>query len=102
MHQQSGWTATPSRLIDAPTSAIPTIFMTDAPPGITLHTRWFNTGCTSVDIGASANLEFLDTFFYLGDMLSVEVDADAAMDVRILIEWNKFGQLVPLLTDKYE
>jgi len=30
MHQQSGWTATPSRLIGAPTSAIPTIFTQDA------------------------------------------------------------------------
>jgi len=29
MHQQSGWTATPSRLIGAPTSAIPTIFTQD-------------------------------------------------------------------------
>ena len=33
MHQQSGWTATSSRIIDAPTSAIPTIFMPDAFPG---------------------------------------------------------------------
>ena len=32
MHQQSGWTATPSRLIGAPTSAIPTIFTQDALP----------------------------------------------------------------------
>jgi len=32
MHQQSGWTATPSRQIGAPTSAIPTIFMQDAFP----------------------------------------------------------------------
>jgi len=30
MHQQSGWTATPSRLIYAPTSIIPTIFTPDA------------------------------------------------------------------------
>jgi len=35
MHQQSGWTATPSRLIDA-ISAIPTIFMPDALPDTTL------------------------------------------------------------------
>jgi len=32
MHQQSRWTATPSRLIGAPISAIPTIFMPDALP----------------------------------------------------------------------
>jgi len=36
MHQQSGWTATPSRLIGVPTSAIPTIFMQGALPCTTL------------------------------------------------------------------
>jgi len=36
MHQQSGWTATQSRLIGAPTSAVPTMFMLDALPGSTL------------------------------------------------------------------
>jgi len=35
-HQQSGWTATPSRLIGAPTSAILTIFTQDALPYTTL------------------------------------------------------------------
>ena len=33
---------------------------------------------TSVDIGASAKLELVDKFCYLGDMLSVDGDADAA------------------------
>ena len=41
------------------------------------------TGCTSVDIGVSANLELLDKVCYLGDMLSVDGDADAAMEARI-------------------
>jgi len=41
------------------------------------------TGCTSVDIGASANLELVDMFCYLGDMLSVDGDTDAAVEVRI-------------------
>jgi len=36
MHQQTGWTATPSRLIGAPTSTIPTIFVPDALPDTTL------------------------------------------------------------------
>ena len=35
-----------------------------------------STGHTSVDLGASANLEVLDKFCYLGDMLSVDGDAD--------------------------
>ena len=36
MHQQSGRTATPCRLIGAPNSAIPTIFTQDALPYTTL------------------------------------------------------------------
>ena len=35
---------------------------------------------TSVD---SANLEVVDKFCYLGDMLSVDGDADAAVEARI-------------------
>jgi len=31
-------------------------------------------------------------------MLSVDGDADAAVKIRIWIVWNKFSQLVPLLT----
>ena len=59
-----------------------------------------STGHTSVDIGASANLEVVDKFCYLGDMLSVDGDADAAVEARIRIGWNKFRQLVPLLTNR--
>ena len=58
------------------------------------------TGCTSVDIGVDANLEFVVKFCYLGDMLSVDGDADAAVETRIRIGWNKFLQLVPLLANK--
>ena len=43
---------------------------------------------TSVDIGASAKLELMDKFCYLGDMLSVDGDADAALEARIRIGWN--------------
>ena len=39
-------------------------------------------------------------FCYLGDMLSVDGDADAAVEARNRIGWNKFRQLVPLLTNK--
>jgi len=41
-----------------------------------------STGRTSVDIGVNANLEFVDRFCYLGDMLSVDGDADAAVETR--------------------
>jgi len=54
---------------------------------------------TSVDIGASAHLEVVDKFCYLGDMLSLE-GADAAVEARIQNGWNKLRQLVPLFTDR--
>jgi len=37
---------------------------------------------------------------YLGDKLSVDGDADTAVETRIQIGWNKFTQLVPMLTNK--
>ena len=49
---------------------------------------------------ASASLEVVDKFCYLGDMLSVDGDADAAVEARIQTGWNKFRQLVPLLTNR--
>jgi len=52
-------------------------------------------GHTSVDNGASANL---DKFCYLGDMLNVNGDADADVEARIRTGSNTFRQLVPLLT----
>ena len=51
-----------------------------------------SAGRTSVDIGASAKLKSVDKFCYLGDMLSVDGDADAAVEARIRIGWNKFSQ----------
>ena len=44
-----------------------------------------STSCTSVDIGANANLELLDKFCYLSNILSVDGDADAAAEARIRI-----------------
>jgi len=58
------------------------------------------TGCTSVDIGVNANLALVDKFWYLGNMLSVDGDADAAVETRIWTGWKKFRQLVPLLTKR--
>ena len=42
-----------------------------------------STGNTSVDIGGDANLQLVDKFCYLGDMLSVDGDADAGVETRI-------------------
>ena len=41
------------------------------------------TGCTSIDIGVNANLELVDKFCYLVDMLSVDGDADVAVEARV-------------------
>ena len=51
-----------------------------------------------MDIGASANLEVVDKFCYLGDMLSVDGDAVAAVEARIRIGWNKFCSRYHYLT----
>jgi len=42
-----------------------------------------STGHTSVDIGVNANQELVDKFCYLGEMLSVDGDADTALETRI-------------------
>jgi len=52
------------------------------------------TGCTIVDIGVCANLELVDKFCYLGDMLSVDGDTDAAVETRIRIGWKNSGSCV--------
>jgi len=52
-----------------------------------------------VDTGASEKLELVDKFCYLGDMLSVDGDADAAVEAKIRNGWNKFRQVVPLHTN---
>ena len=46
------------------------------------------TGCTSVDVGDNANLKSVDKFCYSGDTLSVDGDADAALEIRIQTGWN--------------
>jgi len=50
---------------------------------------------TSMDIGDGASLESVDTFCYLGDMLMVM----QLIEARVCKGWNKFRQLVPLLTN---
>ena len=57
-----------------------------------------SAGRTNVDIGARTKFELVDKFRYLNDMLSVDGDADAVVEARIRIGWNKFRQLVPLLS----
>jgi len=55
---------------------------------------------TSMDIGDGASLELVDMFCYLGDMLSVDGDADVAVEATVCKGLNKFRHLMPLLTNK--
>jgi len=54
---------------------------------------------TSMDIGDGASLDLVDIFCYLGDMLNVDSDADAAVEARVCKGWNKLRQLVYMLTN---
>ena len=55
-------------------------------------------GRAGVDVGDGANLESVNKFCCLGDMLGV--DGDAGVENGIRIGWGRFRQLVPLLTDR--
>jgi len=48
----------------------------------------------------SGDHRIVGKFCYLGDILSVYGDADAALETRILTACKKFGQLISLLTNK--
>jgi len=50
-----------------------------------------------MSIGDDGSLELVDMFHYLDDMLSVDGDADVAVDARVPTGWNKFRQYVSLL-----
>jgi len=60
-----------------------------------------STGHKSVDIGVSANPELVDKFCYSGDIVCLDEDANADVKVRIQNGWNKFRQLVSLLTNMH-
>jgi len=64
MHQQSGWTATPSRLIGAPISAIPTIFTPDALPDNHPNLSWLGTGTKSDSNSKKVLLTTNDIVFF--------------------------------------
>jgi len=49
-------------------------------------------GCVN-PVTADANLDLVDNFCYLGDVLSVDGDAYAAVEARIRIGCNKFREL---------
>ena len=53
-----------------------------------------------MDIGDGSSAEKVDKFCYVGDMLSVDGDADAALTARIHSSRFKFRSLASFLTAK--
>ena len=53
-----------------------------------------------MDIGSGVDIEKVDKFCYLGDMLAAEGGADAAVVTRVRSGWFKFKQLAPFLLAK--
>ena len=51
-------------------------------------------------ISGSASLELVDKFCHLSNMLSVDGDDETGVEATACKGWNKFWQLVPLLTNK--
>ena len=49
---------------------------------------------------AGSNLEVVDKFCYLGDMLDAGGGAESSTVTRVRIGWEKFRELLPLLTTK--
>jgi hypothetical protein len=54
----------------------------------------------NMDLGNGVSLELVDKFCYLGDMLSADGGADAAVAARVSSAWKKFRELTPFLTAK--
>jgi len=48
---------------------------------------------SSVDIGGGSSVEIVDEFCYLGDVLSEDGDADAAVTTVVHSGWFKFRSL---------
>jgi len=56
--------------------------------------------CISVDVGVGVSLGLVGGFCCLGDMLSVDGDAGAAVETGVRIGWSTFRQLVLLLANR--
>ena len=54
-----------------------------------------------MDIGDGSSVEIVDYFCHLGDMFSVDGDADAAVTARIRSGWFKFKFAGLFLTAKH-
>ena len=53
-----------------------------------------------MDIGGSETLEKVTKFCHLGDIISSNGGAEAAVTARMRCAWRKFRELAPVLTQK--
>ena len=53
-----------------------------------------------ISLGAGQNLESVDTFCYLDDMIGAGGGAEEASRVRVRCAWTKFRELAPILTSR--
>ena len=59
-----------------------------------------STDSEASNIDDCSSIEIVDEFCYLGDMLSVDGDVEAAVTARIRMGWFKFWSLASFLTSK--
>ncbi|MBV8233323.1 MAG: hypothetical protein JO329_25390 [Planctomycetaceae bacterium] len=52
------------------------------------------------ELGEGTNLEVVEEFCYLGDMLDVEGGVDRAVEKRIAVGWNKFHEMKGIITKR--
>ena len=57
-----------------------------------------NKNITKKVVLAASSLEVVNRFCYLGDMLDSSGDAESSTVTRVRCEWNKFRELLPLVT----
>ena len=53
-----------------------------------------------ISLGAGQNLECVDKFCYLGDMIAAGGGAEEASRARVRCAWAKFKELAPILTSR--
>ena len=46
----------------------------------------------------TVGLEFVDSFCYLGDMLSAGGGVEETVHCQVICAWGKFNELMPILT----
>ena len=57
-------------------------------------------GLTEISLGMDQQLECVDKFWYLGDMIGAGGGAGESSRARVSSAWAKFRELAPILTNR--